>query len=311
MSLVYLPHWSYGNVAIASLQVLGLGGCASELQGQNAGYSKFANPEKKWKVQSRTGMLLLYSPALVVAVNYLRNAPKEAGNGREWITAALLVAHFGKRVLECLFLHKYSGTMDADFLIPISASYALTTTLIAHQQLQVPQYSHKLSGFVYGVGLALSVIGQLGNLYHHWLLAQLRKGEESLGHLLAQDLQQSASSGGSLELPKEFKSTEHLSRVSHSDHAKQVFTQRQSNSALQRYVIPSGGLFRFVTMPHYFCELLSWLGLACVTQQFNAFMTVADMTSYLAGRSVATTRWYRAKFDTYPSQTRHLIPFLF
>jgi len=306
MSLVHFPHWGYGNVAIASLQVLGLGGCASELQGQNAGYSKFAHPEKKWKVQSRTGMLLLYSPALVVALNYLRNATMEAGNGREGITAALLVAHFGKRVLECLFLHKYSGTMDADFLAPISAYYAYCTTLIAHQQLQVPQYSHKLSGLVYGVGLALSVIGQLGNLYHHWLLAQLRKGEES-----KEPPGGSASSEGPLDLPKEFKSSELRSPVSPSDHAKQVLTQKQSNSALQRYVIPSGGLFGFVTMPHYFFELLSWLGLACVTQQFNAFMVVADMTSYLAGRSVATTRWYRAKFDTYPTETRHLIPFLF
>merc|ERR1719159_2243295 len=81
--LVHLPHWSYGNVAITSLQLLGLGGCANELQGQNAGYSKFAHPEKKWKVQSRTGILLLYSPALAVALNYLWNAPKEMGNGCE------------------------------------------------------------------------------------------------------------------------------------------------------------------------------------------------------------------------------------
>eukprot|EP00746_Dinoflagellata_sp_MGD_P107160 gnl/MRDRNA2_/MRDRNA2_45108_c0_seq1.p1 gnl/MRDRNA2_/MRDRNA2_45108_c0~~gnl/MRDRNA2_/MRDRNA2_45108_c0_seq1.p1 ORF type:complete len:135 (-),score=3.08 gnl/MRDRNA2_/MRDRNA2_45108_c0_seq1:179-583(-) len=88
----------------------------------------------------------------------------------------------------------------------------------------------------------------------------------------------------------EFKTIEHLSRVSPSDHAKQVFTQRKSNSALQRYVIPSGGLFRFATMLHYFCELVSWLGLARVTQQFNAFIIVADTIAYLAGCSVATTR---------------------
>jgi very-long-chain enoyl-CoA reductase len=257
MVLLHLPSWSNANIAITSLQILGLGGFKGELDGQNAGYSKFADPKKSFKVSSRTGMLALYSPAFVASLYYLRNAPKANGNGREWITAALLATHFGKRVMECLFLHRYSGTMDGDFLVPISTSYALTAALLAHQQLQVQEYSDPIAKPLYGIGLGLAVIGQAGNFYHHFLLSRLRKD----------------STAG--------------------------------------YTIPSGGLFSYVTMPHYFCELIAWLGLACVTQQLNAFLTVADMMSYLAGRSAATTRWYKSKFPNYPPERKNLIPFLF
>lgn len=248
------------NIAVASLQILGFAGFSGELQGQNAGYSKFADPKKSYKVPSRIGMLLLYSPAFVVSLGYLRSAPKSNGNGREWLTAALLAVHFGKRVFECLFVHKYSGTMDGDFLVPISMSYVMTAALSAHQQLQIKDYSHPWSGPVYGIGLGMAIVGQAGNFYHHLLLSRLRK---------------------------------------------------DGNSSGERYVIPSGGLFRFVTMPHYFFELIAWLGLACVTQQMNGFLTLCDMTSYLAGRSVATTRWYKSKFANYPIERKHLIPFLF
>jgi very-long-chain enoyl-CoA reductase len=257
MSILHLPDWSYANVAIVTLQILGLGAFSGESSGQNAGYSKFADSNKSLKVSSRTGMLALYAPAFVVSLYYLQVAPKAYGNGREWITALLLSFHFGKRLLECLFVHKYSGTMDADFLLPISMSYALTAALVAHQQLQVQEYSHPMSELFCVIGLWLAVIGQAGNFFHHYLLARLRKDKTS------------------------------------------------------GYTIPSGGLFKFVTAPHYLCELIAWLGLACVTQQLNAFLTVADMTSYLAGRSVATTRWYKSKFPDYPVERKHLIPFLF
>jgi len=265
MSTVHFPQWTTGNVGITALQVLGLGGAASELQGNNAGYSKFANPAANFKVPSRLGMVILYSPALLVSLRYLQTAPNV--NGRESITAMLLSAHFGKRVLESMFLHRYSGTMNGDFLLPISTSYALTAALVAHQQRSVPSYSNTaIDQKMLGLGLLFSVVGQLGNLYHHWLLANLRSGPA----------------------------------ISKGD-----------GNAQSKYVIPRGGLFRFVTTPHYFFELIAWLGIACTAQHLNAFLTVADMLSYLAGRSVATTKWYKSKFPDYPSERKNLIPFLF
>lgn len=289
MELVHFPVWTKANIAITGLQVLGLGGFVNELKGDNAGYSKFADPNKQVKVPSRPGMVILYSPALIVSLAYLSWAPKGEGNGREKATSGLLVLHFGKRVLESLFLHKYSGTMDADFLGPITTVYALTAALYAHQQRQIASYVHPLSDRVFKFGVALAIFGQLGNFWHHHYLASLRKKDVSTS-----------------------KDDYYLARSKKDDEGTEKDDEgTKKDDQCKKYVIPSGGLFRFVTMPHYFFEIAAWLGLACVTQQFNAFLSVGNMISYLAGRSVATTRWYKSKFPDYPAERKHLIPFLF
>lgn len=268
MSLIHIPAWTQGNVAVTALQVLGLGSAAGELKGANAGYSKFANPNAGFKIPSRLGMVLLYSPALLVSLRYLKTSPNK--NGREAITAMLLSIHFAKRVLESMFLHRYSGTMNGDFLIPVGATYALTAALVAHQQRSVIAYSNGLGDRVMlRLGFGLSVLGQLGNLYHHWLLANLRNEKSNHGENLALD------------------------------------------ETSKKYVIPWRGMFKYVTAPHYFFELLAWLGVACTTQQLNAFLSVAQMLSYLSGRSVATTEWYKSRFPDYPSARKHLIPLVF
>lgn len=278
MSLVHSPVWTKGNIAITVLQVLGLGSAAGELQGQNAGYSKFADPNAGIKVPSRVGMVFLYSPALAVSLRYLRNSPNS--NGRERITALLLTIHFAKRVLESLFLHRYSGTMNGDFLLPIGTVYALTAALVAHQQRAVVAYaSTRGSRIMLRLGLLLSAVGQLGNLYHHWLLATLRPAKASGVTLL--------ETGAGKP------------------------TTGEASVSQKRYVIPYAGMFKYVTAPHYFFELVAWLGIACTTQQLNVFLSVAQMFSYLGGRSVATTKWYESKFADYPADRKHMIPFVF
>ena len=78
------------------------------------------------------------------------------------------------------------------------------------------------------------------------------------------------------------------------------------------YSVPHGGLFGVVAMPHYFFELCAWLGVALVAQQLNALLVFGGMASYLGGRAVATSRWYRAQFGAaWPEGRRHLVPFVF
>jgi len=262
LGLIHAPQWTTANIAIAGMQVLGLSAASGEMQGNNAGYSKFADPDAGFKVPSRLGMVLLYSPALVVSLGYLKTSPNN--NGREKVTSGLLAIHFGKRVLESLFLHKYSSTMNGDFLLPIGMSYALTAAMFAHQQRAIAAYAGSATdNLMLRAGLVFSAVGQLGNFYHHWLLTQLRPPK---------------SAGGGEE---------------------------------KKYVIPNDGMFKLVTAPHYFFELVAWLGIACTTQQLNCFLAVGDMLSYLCGRSIATTRWYRNKFPEYPACRKHLIPFIF
>jgi len=85
-----------------------------------------------------------------------------------------------------------------------------------------------------------------------------------------------------------------------------------SPSGVSTYQIPTGGLFPLVTMPHYLFEIIAWLGIALATQQLNAVLVSGGMASYLTGRSVATTRWYKEKFGkAWPESRKNLIPFVF
>lgn len=78
-----------------------------------------------------------------------------------------------------------------------------------------------------------------------------------------------------------------------------------------KYVAPRGGLFEYVAAPHYFFELLGWLGIAIVSQQANSYLVFTSMSSYLGGRSVAQNKWNRSKFSEWPEDRKNIVPFVF
>lgn len=130
-------------------------------------YSKFAAMKDGTfddPISSFNGMLRIYVPSVVVAAGYLLFADASKP------CVPLLFIHFAKRVLEVLGLHEYSGTMPATQANAIGTYYALITLMISCVGLPVSEVDPTLQS----VGYSLFAIGTLGNLYHHWLLAQLR-----------------------------------------------------------------------------------------------------------------------------------------
>ena len=101
-----LPTTTVG-LCITALQCCNLLAFANEKQ-TPTGYSKFA--AAKASIPSRRGMLIIYTPSLVVSAAMLATAP--AVNGREAIVAGMLLLHFAKRVAEVLCVHQYSGFVD-------------------------------------------------------------------------------------------------------------------------------------------------------------------------------------------------------
>jgi hypothetical protein len=88
-------------------------------------------------------------------------------------------------------------------------------------------------------------------------------------------------------------------------------THTTTNSA-PRYTIPRGGLFEYVTCPQYFCEIVTFIGMALLSCGPNGCFIVAVSLVNLVPRAVSTTAWYHDKFgDAYPEERRHLVPFLF
>jgi 3-oxo-5-alpha-steroid 4-dehydrogenase 1 len=76
------------------------------------------------------------------------------------------------------------------------------------------------------------------------------------------------------------------------------------------YKIPYGGLYRWITCPNYFGEILEWLGWAIASWSLPGLAFALYTAANLAPRALEHHRWYRRKFPDYPAERRALIPFI-
>ncbi|KAK2971319.1 hypothetical protein RJ640_001345 [Escallonia rubra] len=261
----------------------------SEITGNHLQYSKFWNvgsqkisAKLQNKLSSRTGMLILYTPAFLAGLASFAIYPD--GGFRFFMVKLTLTVHFLKRVLEVLFVHKYSGVMVLDTAILVSGCYLMAAVLFVHKysgsmaldtaitiglsyflSTATMIYAQYLSrGFsdlpidLKYAGTVMFLLGITGNFYHHYLLSKLRK------------------EGGDRE-----------------------------------YKLPSGGLFNLVICPHYFFEILGFVGVSCISQTLYAFSFTLGTILYLMGRSYATRKWYLSKFEDFPMDVKALFPFIF
>uniref|UniRef100_A0ACD5UNP0 Uncharacterized protein n=1 Tax=Avena sativa TaxID=4498 RepID=A0ACD5UNP0_AVESA len=249
-------------VSFASLAFAGL----SELRGDHMAYSKFwhvvSGQQKRSAatagvlLSSRMGMLVAYVPALVAAAVSFA-VPGAVQGQRAQILAAALAVHFLKRVLEVLFIHRYSGNMPLKTALSISSSYLLSTITMIYAQYLARGLPEPPTDLLY-VGVLLFTVGIAGNFYHHYLLSKLRKG-------------------GNNE---------------------------------NGYKIPKGGLFELVTCPHYLFEITGFFGFALISQTIYALAMASGTAVYLIGRSFATKRWYKSKFEDFPPRIKALVPYI-
>lgn len=111
-------------------------------------YSKFAKSVKGGgTIPSRIGMLLLCLPSAVIGIYYF-SISKYTTDGTEteqchMLLSLMLTLHFSKRVLECLFLHKFSETMSFASSFFISFAYAIIACATCI-------YSHPMTSHVKG-----------------------------------------------------------------------------------------------------------------------------------------------------------------
>ncbi|KAH8501974.1 hypothetical protein H0E87_016652 [Populus deltoides] len=240
-----------------SFSVIGL----FEGLGKNFKYSKFSNfnVEKSTSKQnntvcSRDAMLVVYIPAFLSAVAFSGLFPNVGL--RFLLVKSALTIHFFKRILEVLFVHKYSGGMAVDTVIIITLGY-FTTTLITIYALSLTQGFPEPPVDLKYPGVVLFLVGIVGNFYHHHLLSLLRTKNDN------------------------------------------------------GYKVPKGGLFGLVTCPHYFFEILIFLGISFISQTLYTFASTISTICYLMGRSYATRRWYLTKFDDFPKDVKAIIPYVF
>ena len=76
------------------------------------------------------------------------------------------------------------------------------------------------------------------------------------------------------------------------------------------YVIPRGGLFRYVSCPNHMGEIVEWAGFALACWNPPALAFAIWTAANLGPRARAHHRWYRARFPDYPADRKAVIPFV-
>jgi 3-oxo-5-alpha-steroid 4-dehydrogenase 1 len=74
------------------------------------------------------------------------------------------------------------------------------------------------------------------------------------------------------------------------------------------YGIPRGGLYRWISCPNYFGEIVEWLGWAVATWSWVGLSFTLWTVANLAPRAWSHHRWYRESFADYPDERRALVP---
>lgn len=92
----------------------------------------------------------------------------------------------------------------------------------------------------------------------------------------------------------------------HSDHV--LFNLRKPGET--GYRIPHGGLYRVVSAPNYFGEILEWVGWAIATWSLPGLAFAIWTAANLVPRARSNHQWYRKTFPDYPKERRALIPYI-
>lgn len=161
----------YAGYAITAFQFLIIASSYSQEANLEtcAAYSKMAKKSPNKMIPSQIGMLYIYLPSFLLCsvclMGMIPNVQMTPASILTWI-------HFAKRVLEVLFLHKYSGKVEENLSRAIGVFYSLVSFLICCVAKNNASLASATLGYVF------FFIGITGNFYHHYLLANLRRPQQ-------------------------------------------------------------------------------------------------------------------------------------
>ncbi len=76
------------------------------------------------------------------------------------------------------------------------------------------------------------------------------------------------------------------------------------------YKIPYGGMYRFVSAPNYFGEIIQWCGWALATWSLAGVSFAAFTAANLIPRGLSHHKWYGNTFPEYPHKRKAVVPFI-
>jgi 3-oxo-5-alpha-steroid 4-dehydrogenase 1 len=76
------------------------------------------------------------------------------------------------------------------------------------------------------------------------------------------------------------------------------------------YQIPRGGMFEYVSAPHFLGELLEWTGFAIAANTMAAYSFPIWTAANTIPRAILQHQWYRTAFREYPTNRKAILPFV-
>ena len=74
------------------------------------------------------------------------------------------------------------------------------------------------------------------------------------------------------------------------------------------YHIPNGFLYRYISAPNYFGEIIEWMGWAILTWSISGIVFLIWVIANLFPRAISHHKWYKNKFENYPKNRKAIIP---
>tara|TARA_Y100000992_G_scaffold116144_1_gene76047 strand:+ start:2234 stop:2983 length:750 start_codon:yes stop_codon:yes gene_type:complete len=74
------------------------------------------------------------------------------------------------------------------------------------------------------------------------------------------------------------------------------------------YHIPHTFLYKYLSAPNYFGEIIEWLGWAILTWSISGIVFLIWVIANLFPRAISHHKWYKNKFDDYPKNRKAIIP---
>ncbi|GJP74470.1 hypothetical protein CLOP_g5046 [Closterium sp. NIES-67] len=213
-----------------------------------------------------------------------------ATSSEQWrlvLVCAACFVHYAKRCLETLFLHRYSGSTALPAVVFVTLGYCdLSYALLSAQWITAAALSSPAAAAAAGSAAAAAAS----------LNAASAGASAPCSLAPAANLMPLGLLLFLIGVAGNFYHHWILSRLrSHGSH---------------EYRVPHGGLFHWVTCPHYLFECINFLGVALMSQTAIGVAEFLFTLLYLCGRSIATKRWYRKKMDDYPASRWAIIPFV-
>jgi protein-S-isoprenylcysteine O-methyltransferase Ste14 len=90
-------------------------------------------------------------------------------------------------------------------------------------------------------------------------------------------------------------------------HADRTLRRLRKGAEIE-YAIPQGGMYRWISCPNYFGEIIEWIGWAIATWSLVGLGFATWTAANLAPRALSHHRWYHEHFADYPLERKALLP---